>query len=60
MEQLRKTSLSKLSRKGERYQAGEWVHQMGKRLYTFPVQDKRRMMLVSYYMRGIAFDWWDS
>ncbi|XP_038715043.1 uncharacterized protein LOC120008738 [Tripterygium wilfordii] len=60
MEQLRKTNPLEFSREGEGFEAGEWLCQMSRRLDTLAIPDNRRMMLISYYLRGIAFEWWDS
>ncbi|XP_038695473.1 uncharacterized protein LOC119992751 [Tripterygium wilfordii] len=60
MEQLRKTNPPEFSREGEGFEAGEWLHQMSRRLDTLAIPDSRRMMLISYYLRGTTFEWWDS
>ncbi|XP_038722032.1 uncharacterized protein LOC120014185 [Tripterygium wilfordii] len=60
MEQLRNTNPLEFSGEGEGFKAGEWLRQVSRRLETLAIPDNRRMTLISYYLRGIDFEWWDS
>ncbi|XP_038687292.1 uncharacterized protein LOC119986702 [Tripterygium wilfordii] len=60
LEELGKTRPPNFMGDKDAVRAHQWLQQMSHRLDTLNIPNERRVMLVSYFLKVVAYDWWDS